>query len=939
MEMNYTEAKKNAQEFAERWLGRGDEKQDTAHFWIDLLQSVYGVQDVVSVLEFEKRVKLSHTSFIDGYIPSTKVLIEQKGANIDLFKSYKQSDHSSCTPYEQAKRYANELPLSEKPRFIVVCNFKEFLIYDEERPHSDPYQIKLEDLPDEFPRLSFLVNLNQTHLNHQLSVSFKAGELVGKIYDAILKEYRDPKNPHSLQSLNILCVRLVFCLYAEDAGLFMPNQFCDFLQSKDPEHLRRALIDLFAVLNTKEEDRDPYLEAELKAFPYVNGGLFEHLDIEIPCFTADIQELLSKDASEQFNWSQISPTIFGAIFESTLNPETRREGGMHYTSVENIHKVIDPLFLTELEQEYAALENEILSKYQKRDAMGSNRLKKGLLEEDRRTLSAFQDKLASLRFLDPACGSGNFLTETFLSLRRLENKVLLLLNATHGLFVESTVKVSISQFYGIEINDFAVSVAKTAMWIAEAQMLEESNAILTKKLDFLPLKSYVNIVEGNALRLDWNTVVKAQDLNYIIGNPPFAGFTYQTEAQKADLKQFPAAAKSIDYVTGWYFKAADYMQDTEIEAAFVSTNSICQGEQTALVWKPLMEAKGVVINFAWRTFTWDTESADKAHVHCVIIGFSCADINKDKFIFDEEKIIKARHINAYLIDADDIFIATRNIQISDLPKMHMGSKPTDAGNLIMTLEEKAGYLKKEPQGEAFIRPFMMGKDFIERRPRWCFWLKGADPALINKCPLLQDRLQKVKEYRLQSSKKATQQKAATPYLFDECHESATSYIAFPKVTSESRKYVPLDFLPSDIIAGDNVYMMEQADLCAFGVLNSSVFMSWLRAVCGRLKSDYRFSNTVVYNNFVFPKLTDQTKAKITNCAQNILDARKLYPDSSFADLYNPLTMPPELLRAHQANDKAVMSAYGFKTDLSEGEIVAELFRLYQSAAADQGKRS
>lgn len=912
--MNKTQQDSAALQFQANWTNRGYEKGESQQFWLDLLSNVFGIQDIGNFITFEGQVKLSHTSFIDGYIPSTKVLIEQKGSHIDLSKPIPQSDGSLLTPFQQAKRYAAELPYSQRPRWIVVCNFRSWYVYDMEQPNGEPQVILLENFHKEYHRLTFLVQTGNTHLNRELEVSKEAGEIIGVIYDRLLAQYLDPTSPETLHSLNMLCVRLVFCLYAEDAGIFgRKQQFGDYIKDTPAPQLRRALLNLFEVLDTPLDERDPYLEPELAAFPYVNGGLFTLQDKSIPQFTDELRDLLLGKASDDFDWSEISPTIFGAIFESTLNPETRRSGGMHYTSIENIHKVIDPLFLNDLRTELDTI--LAISQEKKRN----------------QALRDYQQHLASLRFLDPACGSGNFLTETFLSLRRLENECLkALLNDQSTLdFFDDRIFVNIHQFYGIEINDFAATVAKTALWIAESQMVNETAKILARDIDFLPLKSYSNIIEGNALTLDWNEVCPADKLSYIIGNPPFVGYAYQSKEQKDDLTKLgKELGKNIDYVTGWYYKAAQLMQGTSIKAALVSTNSITQGEQVAAIWKPLFEKYGITINFAHRTFRWDSEASIKAHVHCVIIGFS-AQPSRSKIIFDGENIIQAQNINPYLLDASTIFIERATNPICDVPPFVRGCQPTDDGNLILTIDERDELLKHEPQAEVFIRPFMMGKDFINRQPRYCLWLDGANPSLLRKCPMVMQRVANVRDFRLKSTKAATRAKADTPTLFDEIRDPKTDYIALPKVSSENRRYIPIDYLSANIIPGDKLFTMQNASLYHFGIMTSNVHMAWMRVVCGRLKSDYSYSNTIVYNNFPWPAITPEQEAEISRTAQAILDARNLYPDCSLADLYDEVTMPVELRRAHQANDRAVMRAYGLPVTTSESDTVAHLFKLYE----------
>ncbi len=929
--------KTRAAQFAARWQGRGDEKQETQAFWFDLLRSVYGIENIVDAIEFEKKVQLSHTSYIDAYIPDTKVLIEQKSLNVDLNKAAKQSDGTLCTPYEQARRYAKELPLSLMPRFIVVCNFKEFLVYDEEYPHAEPFHILLEDLPEEYSRLSFLTGLNEVHLKKQISVSVQAGELVGKIYDAIHKEYLNPQDQFSLKSLNILCVRLVFCLYAEDSDLFRPNQFCDYLSSREPRDLRKAIIELFEVLNTPYDKRDPYLIDELAAFPYVDGGLFAKTKIEIPNFTQDIKDVLAHKASEDFNWSKISPTIFGAIFESTLNPETRRQGGMHFTSIENIHKLIDPLFLDELNREFEDIEKKIFASDKKRANLKTG-AKTGLYQSHIKLLRAFQNKLAGLKFLDPACGSGNFLTETFLSLRRLENKVLALLSGSGDLFIEDSVKVTISQFYGIEINDFAVAVAKTALWIAEAQMLEESNAILTQKIDYLPLRTQAKIVEGNALKLDWEEICPKDELHYIMSNPPFVGYKLQTDAQKEELSAL-FKAKNLDYVAGWYDKAAEFIQNSACKCAFVSTNSLCQGEQVLSVWQELFSKYSLQIDFAWRTFKWTSDSLHGASVYVIIAGFSFGQSkSRSKTIFTSAgDRLEVKMINPYLLEAPAIFIKKRLKPICDVPEMIYGSEPREGGFLILDEEQREQLIEETPQAESYIKRFVSADDFINNNIRYCLWFKGKDPSVIRKSKILTERINNCRKFRLDSKQKQACAMAEYPYLFASERQPQNDYLLIPVVSSERRNYIPIGYVGADTVCSNACFTISNIDLYHLGILLSSVHMAWVRTVCGRLKADYRYSNSIVYNNFVWPQITPDDKEQIAKTALAILEARKLYPGSTLADLYDPLTMPLELKKAHLSNDKAVSNLYGFKSNASDEEMAQRLFLLYAQKVQEEGQ--
>ena len=1107
--------------FIDRWTGRGYEKGESQQFWTDLLHDVLDIETPSEIISFESQVKLASTSFMDGYIAPTKVLIEQKSIDKDLRKGIKQSDGSLLNPFQQAKRYAAELPVSKHPRWVVTCNFKSFLIYDMENPHGEPEEVLLENLEKDYYRLRFLVEDGKAHLKRELEVSIKAGELVGKLYDAFLKQYGGDVTPRDLHSLNVLCVRLVFCLYAEDAGIFSKDQFYYYMAQYKPSQMNVALRELFATLDTKYEDRSRFLPQNLKDFPYVNGSLFQqHPGEDIPQFDKAMSELLLKEASLGFDWSEISPTIFGAVFESTLNPDTRRSGGMHYTSIENIHKVIDPLFMNELRAEFEKIKEE------KHD------------HKRRQKLETFQNKLASLTFLDPACGSGNFLTETYISLRRLENEAISLRlkgQKLLGLEQLNPIKVNIHQFYGIEINDFAVTVAMTALWIAESQMMHETERIIKFDLDYLPLKSFTNIHLGNALRMDWASLLasptpsvslsadispalsireggredyfrtsdnkmwgnlkersrehrkdptkaeevlwqairnsklgykfrrqhaihiyiadfvcldkklivevdggyhqdenqqyidaqRTHDLNalgftvirftndevlselenvvekiklnlaenrspslmergeartfdYIMGNPPFVGYSLQSKEQKDDIlsiyvdengKPYKTAGK-IDYVSAWYFKAAQLMQNTNTQTAFVSTNSITQGEQVAAVWKPLYDRFGIHINFAHRTFRWDSEASLKAHVHCVIVGFSTGDAGvppaKQYTIYDNERALNVDRINPYLVNADDIWIESRKEPLCEVPLMTTGNRPADGGHLIIEANDYDEFVNKEPQSKRYIKRLIGSEEFINNKIRYCLWLVGASPAELRKMPEVLKRIEACRQDRLSSPDKGRQKLADTPHLFRET-QNPEQFMVVPKVSSENRRYVPMGFFDKNTISTDLNFIIPNVTLYHFGVLTSNVHMAWMRAVCGRLKSDYRYSKDIVYNNFPWPDLTPnplspdgdiplsplhcgegrggrlaqasrgrEVRSKIERTAQAILDARALYPDSSLADLYDEVTMPPELRRAHQNNDRAVMEAYGFDwRNMTESECVAELFKLYSKLVDEE----
>lgn len=983
--MKEIERQAAAKKFIKEWSGKGYEKGECQKFWIDLLCNVFGIQDFASFILFEEQVKKYFvenetkqakivTNFIDAYIPSTHVIIEQKSSGKDLHELNKQSDGTFLTPFQQAKNNSANLPYTKRPRWIVTCNFDEFLIYDMERPDGEPQQIFLKDLQKEHYRLQFLVDTQNEHISREEEISLKAGKLVRKLYNALLKQYIDPDD-RSLRSLNILCVRIVFCLYAEDAGQFATKTcFEDYIQSFKVENVREAIIRLFKGLDTKLENRDKY-DTKLQAFPYVNGGLFAYEDIEIPNFNEEIVDILVNHCAP-FDWSKINPTIFGAIFQSTLNPETRRTGGMEFTSLANIHKVIDPLFLNDLQAEYKSITSLPYSKIQKQK------------------LLALQDKLASLKFLDPACGSGNFLTETFISLRRLENEILRFLSGDQVTLgeIKNPVKVSINQFYGIEINDFAVAVARTALWIAESQMIAETELIIPRSLEFLPLKNHATIVEGNALRMDWSKLsdepqldlfytnklkyyivsddfnkdslhdvsiqYKAMDemhvatkqveqgilpqnkpkniiYNYIIGNPPFIGarMMAQGSEQKKDIQNLFGDTKEVqdlDFVTGWYKKAAELIKGKQTQVAFVSTNSICQGSQVPILWKILFEKYGICINFAYQTFKWTNEGDDVAAVHCVIISFANFDKSNKTIYTANGETIQAKNICPYLFDGPATFVEAQKNPLCDIPKMNFGNQPRDGGNLIVSEEDYSEILKQESSIAKWLHPYIGAEEFINNKKRYCLWLKHAKPEDIKRSKILYGRVDAVRRFRLNSKAKTTNGYAKVPHLFAQITQpDELDYLLIPRVSSENRYYIPIGFMKSDTISSDAVQIIPHATLYHFGVLTSKLHMAWTRTVAGRLKSDYRYSKEIVYNNFPWSNPSDTQKAKIEATAQAILDVRAKHPNASLADLYDDLTMPADLRKAHAENDHAVMEAYGFNPKMTEDEIVAELFKMYR----------
>ncbi len=929
-----------ARGFVKTWSSntKGREDADRQTFWNDLLQRVYGIDNYYDYITYEKDVQVKAdgkitTRRIDGYIPSTKTMVEMKGKNVkDLSKPIIQSGGDELTPFEQAKRYANFLPNSEQPRWIVVSNFNEIDIHDMEHPLDEPQVIKLEDLPKNVKALEFMVDANQQQVINEKQLSVDAGNLVAKIYNELTKAYAagrgvDINDPDIQKSLNMLIVRLVFLLYADDSNLFgQEDLFQNFIAESRTEDIKDRLKNLFQVLDTKEDDRDPYVGPEYNQFAYVNGGMFSDENITIPQFTEELKRLIVEDAGAGFDWSGISPTIFGAVFESTLNPGTRRSGGMHYTSIENIHKVIDPLFLNDLHEEFDKIQN-----------MGNSKQRITRARD-------FRQKLGRLKFFDPACGSGNFLIETYLSLRKMENECLKIIvgdQSALALSDESEPQVKIQNFYGIEINDFAVSVARTAMWIAESQMWEQTKDITFTNKDFLPLDSNDAIYEGNALRINWNNIVKPYELNYIMGNPPFVGQSYRNKEQKQDMIDiFGKGSRETkqDYVICWYKKALDFVggdNNSSLQCAFVSTNSICEGESVPTFWKDLMSS-GVEIQFARRTFVWSNEAKNKAAVHCVIVGFSFKHLDSSKILYDNDSTINCDHINPYLIAAPDIWINSRPKKPSDRSKMTTGSPATDDGQLLLDRDEALTLKDKYPILEKYIRPFIGAREFLHDRggiySRYCLWFVDAENELsrILKADHMKERFEIVKEKRLSSSATRIQKMADYPWLFAQNRQPKSEYLVIPRHSSENRDYIPIGFMTPDVIAGDATTIVYNAKLSALAILESA----WIKTVAGRLKSDYRYSSSVFYN-FPLPNLTDSLVEELTETGQGIIDARKNYSELSLADMYTPLMRPKELRDAHHKNDAVVLKAYGLKPSSSESEIVQHLFKMYEELTKEE----
>lgn len=938
-------SKKEAKEFVKRWkkrlgaipAGSNNEQQDTQKFWVDLLINVLGIPSntIDSFVDFERKVRGRR---IDVFVSDHNFLCEQKSWGIDLDKPEPRNGGME-TPLQQAMWYARHLPYSERPRWVMTCNFGTFRLYDldNERPEDTVQEFSLEELQDSLYLLSFLTSNETSRLHKEQQLSIEAGAYVSRLYDALAKQYhhieeKDERAQEEQRSLNVLITRIIFLLYAEDADLLQSHQAFGRYCEGDPAKLRRKLVDLFEAIDTPLEQRDEYMDEDLAAFPYVNGGLFADSSIIVPQMTPEILEAIT-DASQDFDWREISGVIFGGVFEGTLNPETRHAGGMHYTSVENIERCLRPLFLDELWDELHEAEGERTAAKRKQ------------------ALARLHDKVASITIGDPACGSGNFLTEAYRQLRTIENRIIEdelseeTGNAGQTSLViaqDSPVRVSLDQLYGIEINDFAVSVAKTALWITEEQMLRKTQEIYVGyDFDFLPLRSLSNLHEGNALKTDWSEVFP-DDLTYLVGNPPFLGARNQSKEQKAELLEVFDGAKNagnIDYCGAWYMKAARFTQGKRTRCALVSTNSICQGEQVANLWKPLHDL-GIHIDFAHNTFRWDNEAADKAHVFCVIVGFSRENCEKRLYVHDTPDTAEvkkaAKSINAYLSDAPDAFIWNRNKPICDVPKIGIGNKPIDGGFYLFADEEKTDFLNREPGAKSYFHRWIGSREFLHGESRWCLYLGDATFAELKELPRCRERIEAVREYRLASKSVPTRKLADRPAHFHVENMPKGNSIVVPKVSSERRRYIPMGFVGPETLCSDLVFLIPNASLYHFGILQSQFHNAWMRTVAGRLKSDYRYSGGIVYNNFVWPEPTVSQREEVERCAQAVLDARDAQEGATLADMYDPKneTFFPELMAAHKALDAAVEAAYGIDFGGDEEKIVAHLFNLYAKKVAE-----
>jgi hypothetical protein len=914
--------KADAEAFASRWANKGNENQDTQRFWIDFYQNVLGVEDAVSRLEFEKPVSTdasTHDGYIDVFIPSAKTLVEQKSLGIDLAKEETRQGRK-VTPAKQGNAYAQGMPLSQQPRYIIACNFAEFWVFDRERDSlcREPlFKLPLAELPKNLAAIQFLKGGAEAPATISRAVSVEAGKIMSKLHDQVAEAFDDPDTPENHHALSVLMTRLMFLMFCEDSGLVAPNAFRDYVSHFQAGDLRRGLKDLFVWLDTKDEDRDKYAEPWLKKLPYMNGGLFRE-KTEIPPLSENFRYTLIVEGCQEFDWSGVSPTVFGSIFEGALSHDHRRANGQHFTNPENIHKVIDPLFLDGLKAEF----DEACAK----PVAGGART---------RALKDLHKKIGSISILDPAAGSGNFLTESYLCLRRLENRILFELQGDQASFSfedsgDRDVLVNLKNFHGIELEDFACCVARTALWIAEKQADADTAKVTQRVYQELPLTDYEGIVNANALRIDWNDVVPADEVSYVLGNPPFIGHQWRNEDQQSDMELIfkgVRGAGKLDYVCCWFEKAAAFIKGERARCAFVATNSVCQGESVGILWRRLAE-EGIEIDFAWRSFIWDSQSNDEAHVHVVIVGFGGRS-SLAKVIYGEKGTVSAEHINGYLLPAPDVFIENRGKPINcGAPEMTKGSQPTDGGNLILTDDERKSLIEVHPNLEEVIRPFVGGREFLNGGSRWCLWFNGADMSRYV-YPEIRARLKAVSAARGKSPTKSVREAAATPMLFTQIRQPVNSYIALPVVSSGRRRYLPVGYESPATIASDQLRFIPSNSLYIFGLLSSRVHVYWIRAVAGRLKSDYRYSPSV-YNSFVFPDADENMKDAIERAAQGILAARALSPDSSLAKMYDPdnEVFYSRLMTAHANLDMAVESAYGIDYGDDEDKVVAHLFNLY-----------
>lgn len=898
--LSLNEIRNRALDFQNKWKYGKSESSDKQTFYNEFFD-VFGITRR-RVASFEEPVKKleGKQGFIDLFWKGV-LLVEHKSLGKSLIKAK-----------EQAFEYFPGIKEQELPKYILVSDFNDFELYDLEE--GKEYRFKLEELSKNIEILSFMAGYTKRVYEDQEPLSIEASNLMGKLYDKLDESH------YKEHDLELFLVRILFCLFADDTGIFKKDDFKYLIlenTKEDGSDTGALLSQLFEVLNTPLNNRQTTLDESLNAFPYVNGLLFD-LNVRIPSFNSEMRVALL-DCSF-FNWSEISPAIFGSLFQCVADEAKRRKLGEHYTTEKNIMKVISPLFLDELKKEFLSIKSNIPK------------------------LKEFQIKLSKLKFFDPACGCGNFLILAYREIRKLEIEALKIIHKDNieieGMVLDvSTLSiVDVDNFYGIEISEFPSKIAEVAMWLMDHQM----NMLLSKEfgrfIERIPLKKAATIKNVNALTKDWASIISKSETSYILGNPPFVGARMKSEEQSKEMSAIfngVKGAMDLDYVSAWYKKASEFIQNTKIKVAFVSTNSITQGTQVGTLWHHLMNKYNIKIHFAHKTFEWDSEASGKAHVHCVIIGFASFDISI-KRLFDYDDIkgeaheIIAKNINPYLIDFKDLFIKSISKPICNVPDIVFGNMPNDDGNFLFTKEEKDEFLEKEPSAIKFMKNFTGAEEYINNKERYCLWLKDVAPSELKSMPYVLDRVKKVKEYRLKSTREATKKLAATPYLFGEIRHKNTNYLIIPRVSSERRKYIPIGFLDKDVIASDSCLVVPNATLYHFGVLTSIMHMTWTKYVCGRLKNDYRYSKDIVYNNYPWAKNSSKTHVeKIEAKAKIVLDTREKYSSSSLADLYDPNTMPADLLKAHSDLDKAVDSSYGKATFKNEQERIAFLFELYE----------
>ena len=858
--------------------------------------TIFGIDDATAVGRFENPATKESHGFMDYFLPK-KIAIEMKSKGKDLSIAYKQ-----------LKECIAHLPSDEMPELLMVCDFETIVHYN--RTTGKRTQFKTKDLHKHTKRFATLADCTarrDQERNEQIEANVRAAEKMALLHDELKEHGYDGLD------LEIYLVRLLFCLFASDTSIFSKGNFYDYIvnSKEDGSDLSHRLSDLFNVLNMTEEAKAKrkLLSEELKQFRFINGRFFNDR-LPLADFNAKMRKLLWECRS--FDWSTISPAIFGAMFQGAMKKDLRRKLGAHYTDLDNMLKLLNPLFLDDLWQEFERVKTTPAA------------------------LDKFHNKIASLKFLDPACGCGNFLMLAYRELRLLELEVLKMKVSTSQkrLDISLLLKVNVEQFYGIEIEDFPCQVAMVGMWLIDHQMNIKVSEQFGQYYARLPLMPCTTIVQGNALRIDWESIVPKEDLSYIVSNPPYSGARTMTTRHKEDMQLTFGNVKGIgnlDYVTAWYKKAADMMRGTKIRTGFVSTNSITQGEQVALLWKPLME-RNIHIDFAYRTFKWWSEAKGKAQVHCVIIGFSFVDTTH-KYIFDGATKDSVVRINPYLVDAPVVFIERRWKPLCEAPEIGIGNKPIDDGNYLFTKEERDEFFRKEPQAKKWFRPWMGAFEFINGYKRYCLWLGNCPPSELRQMPESMKRVEAVRQFRLASKSATTRKLAETPCRFHVENMPDSNYIVIPETSSERRKYIPIGFLTPNVLCSNAVRIVPNATLYHFGILTSNVHMAWMRTVCGRLRTDYRYSKDIVYNNFPWSDATDEQKSTIATLAQAVLDARSQFPNSSLANLYDPLTMPKELLKAHQMLDCAVMKLYKLKQDITESAIVAKLMEMYQKLTA------